>query len=118
MQDKQFQIFGKPQDLRDHGVTLEQVKLAVKKAIVNGSAAYHVTPNQQLGVQYVTRVDKAEDLGDIVIDSRGGVPITLRQIAALTTGNPLHIGEGVVNDEAGRFLGVCGVSSGSKVQMC
>ncbi len=104
LHDKQFQIFVKPQDLRDHGVTLEQVKLAVKKAIVNGSAAYHVTPNQQLGVQYVTRVDKAEDLGDIVIDSRGGVPITLRQIAALTTGNPLHIGEGVVNDEAGLFV--------------
>ena len=104
LHDKQFQIFVRPRDLRDHGITLEQVKLAVKKAIVNGSAAYHVTPNQQLGVQYRTPVDKAEDLGDIVVDNRNGVPITLRQIATLTTGNPLHIGEGVVNDEAGLFI--------------
>jgi CzcA family heavy metal efflux pump len=104
LHDKQFQIFVRPRDLRDFGVNLEQVKLAIKKAIVNGSAAYHVTPNQQLGVQYLTPVEKAEDLGDIVIDNRAGVPITLRQIATLTTGNPLHIGEGVVNDAAGLFV--------------
>src|SRR5262249_57619830 len=33
LHDKQFHIFVRPRDLRDFSITLEQVKLAVKKAI-------------------------------------------------------------------------------------
>src|SRR5262245_38633101 len=46
--DKQYQVQVKPADLRAQGVTLDQVKQAVRQAVVFGSAGFHDTPNQRL----------------------------------------------------------------------
>ncbi len=99
--EKQFQVLVRPADLRDHGVTLDQVKLAARQAVAYGSAGYHDTPNQRLAVQYATKIERPEDLGKTVVAHRKGQPILLEQLATLTTGNPPPIGEGVVNDEPG-----------------
>src|SRR5262245_444846 len=56
--DKQFQVQVKPAELRAHGITLEQVKKAVRDAVVFGSAGFHDTPNQRLPVQYSTRISR------------------------------------------------------------
>src|SRR5262249_10886255 len=91
-------------ELRDHGVTLDQVKQAARQAAVYGSAGFHDTPNQRLALQYFTRVARPEDLGRIVVAHRKGEPVLLSQVATLTTGNPAHIGAGVINDEAGLLV--------------
>jgi CzcA family heavy metal efflux pump len=102
--DKQYQIQIKPEDLRAHGVTLEQVKQAVKASVVHGSAGFHDTPNQRLALQFSTRVERPEDLARIIVAPRDGSPLFLGQVATLTTGNPPFIGEGVINDEQGLFV--------------
>jgi len=104
LHDRQYQILVKPADLRDHGLTLDQVRQGTKQAVVYGSAGFHDTPNQRLAIQHQTRVERFEDLGRTVIAHRKGEPILLGQIATLTTGNPPHIGEGVVNDEPGLLV--------------
>src|SRR5262249_32489808 len=101
LHDKQYQVLVKPQKLRDHGVTLEQVKKAVAESVVDGSAGYHITPNQSLPVRYTTQVDRPEDLAAIVVAHVKGSPVLLGQVADLTTGKGLEIGEGVINDEPG-----------------
>lgn len=102
--DRQYQILVKPEELRAHGVTLDQVKQAGRRAVVYGSAGFLDSPNQRTAMQYATRVDRPSDLGDTVVDVRKGVPLRLDQVATLTAGNPPHIGEGVINDEAGLLV--------------
>lgn len=104
LHDKHFQILVNPADLRNHGVTLNQVKAAAQQAAIYGSAGFHDTPNQRLAVQYFTQIQKPEDLGRIVVAYRNGAPVVLGQLARLTTGNPPYIGEGVINDEPGLLV--------------
>ncbi|HMC63905.1 MAG TPA: efflux RND transporter permease subunit, partial [Gemmataceae bacterium] len=102
--EKQYQVLVKPVELREHGVTLDQVKQAARQAAVYASPGFHDTPNQRLGVQYSTRIQRAEDLGQTVVAQRPGKPLLLGQVATLTTGNPPPIGEGVINDELGLLI--------------
>jgi CzcA family heavy metal efflux pump len=104
MHHKQYQVLVKPGDLRDRGVTLDQVKLALKQAALYVSAGFHDTPNQRLAIQFTSRIDKAADLANTVVGYHNGQPVRLGEIAELTTGNAPFIGEGVVNDEAGLFV--------------
>jgi CzcA family heavy metal efflux pump len=104
LHDRQYQILVKPADLRDHGLTLNQVRDATKQAVVYGSAGFHDTPNQRLAIQHQTRVERFTDLAQTVVAHRKGEPILLGQVATLVSGNPPHIGEGVVNDESGLLV--------------
>src|SRR5262249_28037361 len=104
LHDKRYHVLVKPRELRDHGVTLEQVKQAVRKSVVYGSAGYHVTHNQQLGIQYITNVERPEDLAPVVVAHVNGQPLLLGQVATLTTGKALDIGDGVINDKPGLFV--------------
>src|SRR5262249_19321225 len=45
MKRKQYQILVRPEVLRDHGLTLEQIKLAARQAAAFGSAGYLDTAN-------------------------------------------------------------------------
>jgi CzcA family heavy metal efflux pump len=110
--DRQYQVQVKPEDLRAHGVTLDQVKKAAGQAVVYGSLGYHDSPNQRQAIQYQTVIKGPEDLAQTVVASpaQNGAPtgptspIVLGQVATLTTGNPPFIGEGVVNDEQGPLV--------------
>jgi CzcA family heavy metal efflux pump len=108
--DKQYQILVRPADLRAHGVTLDQVKLAARQAVAYGSAGYHDTPNQRLAVRYETRVRRPQDLARAVVahvpspSGGGATPVLLGQVATFTIGNPPAVGDGVVNDEAGLLV--------------
>lgn len=102
--DKVFEVLLKPEAMRAHEVSLEQIKKALRDSVVHGSAGFHDTPNQRLAVQYSTKIKSPEDLARIVVAHHNGTPILLNQVADLTTGNPPFIGEGVIQDEAGLFV--------------
>jgi CzcA family heavy metal efflux pump len=104
IQPKQYQVLVNPIDLRDHGVTLDQVKLAVRQAAVYASVGFHDTPNQRLAMQYQTKINDPSDLESTVVAHHKGQPVLLGQVATVTTGNPPKIGEGVVNDEPGPLI--------------
>ncbi len=102
--DKVFQVLLKPEAMKAHEVTIEQVKKAVRDAVAHGSAGFHDTPNQRLVVYYLTKVLNPQDLARIVVAHRNNSPIYLAQVADLKTGNNPFIGEGVIQDEAGLFV--------------
>ncbi len=104
LHDKEYQVLVKPAKLRDYQITLDEVKQAVGKSVIFGSAGFHDTPNQRLPITYATKVTRPEDLADIVVAHRKGTAIRLEDVAELTTGNAPFIGEGVVNDEPGLFV--------------
>jgi CzcA family heavy metal efflux pump len=95
MTEKEYQILVKPADLKAYGVSLAQVKQAAKKAVVYGSPGYHDSENQRLGVLLTTNVEKAQDLAETVVAHVKNQPVTLGQVATLSTGNPPAIGGGV-----------------------
>lgn len=101
LHDKEYQILIRPEVLREYGLTLEDIQRAGREAVVFGSAGYHDTDNQRLAIQYQTQIN---DLGQTVVVMRNNQAITLREVATVTTGNPPHIGEGVVNDEPGLLV--------------
>jgi CzcA family heavy metal efflux pump len=102
--DKVFQVLVRPEAMRAHEVTLEQIKKAVKDSVTHGSAGFHDGPNQRFAVQFSTKIKSPDDLGKIVVAHRNGSPIYLSQVADLKAGNPPFIGEGVIQDEAGLFV--------------
>jgi CzcA family heavy metal efflux pump len=105
LHDKQYQVLVKPQVLRDHGLTVEQVKQALKNGVVYAGTGYHVSPNQQIALHYVTRIEREEDLQQVVVAHRkDSTPLLLGQVADIKPGNPLFIGDGVINDKAGLFV--------------
>ncbi|MCI0380153.1 MAG: efflux RND transporter permease subunit [Gemmataceae bacterium] len=104
LQPKQFQVLVKPGELRDFGVTLEQVKQAARQATLYASAGFHDTPNQRLAIQYASRVESASDLGKTVVAHHQGQAILLEHVSEITTGNPPYIGEGVINNDPGLFV--------------
>lgn len=102
--DKLFLVLVKPEEMRAHEVTLEQVKTAIKDSVVHGSAGFHDAPGQRMAVQYEVKVRGPNDLQKIIIAHRNGTPIHLGQVADFQIGNPPFIGEGVIQDEAGLFV--------------
>jgi CzcA family heavy metal efflux pump len=102
--DKIYTVLVKPEAMRAHEVTLEQIKDAVRKSVGHGSAGLHDTPGQRLPVQWSVKVTSPEELRRVIVAHRNGAPIYLAQVADLKTGNHPFIGEGVVQDEAGLFV--------------
>src|SRR5262249_1653395 len=111
MVDKQYQVLVSPTNLRANGVTLDQVKTAVRQSVAYARAGYLDRANQRLAIQYATRIKKPDDLANTVVayrpaDTAGGkgTPILLGQVATLTTGNAPLVGDGVVNDHEGLLV--------------
>ncbi|HZZ80566.1 MAG TPA: efflux RND transporter permease subunit [Gemmataceae bacterium] len=102
--DKVYQVLIKPEEMRAHEVTLDQVRKALQDSVVHGSAGVLHLPGQHMTVQYSTKVNAPVDLARVVVAHRNGTPIFLSQVADLKTGNNPFIGEGVVQDEAGLFV--------------
>jgi CzcA family heavy metal efflux pump len=100
---KLYRVLVRPEDMRAHNVTLDQVKQALGKSIIYTSGGF-LDSVQRLPIEFHTRVDRPSDLLDYEIVHRKGVPIYLRQIADVDTGNPARIGDGVINDEPGLFV--------------
>ncbi|MCF7908070.1 MAG: CusA/CzcA family heavy metal efflux RND transporter [Candidatus Omnitrophica bacterium] len=89
---KQYQIDIDPNKLFSHQVKLHQVISAVKKSNIDVGAKVF----EEGGVEFVVRglgfIKNTEDIEDIVIDSRGGVPIYVKNIAKVTIGSDFRRG--------------------------
>ena len=104
LHDRTYQILVDPVELRDRGVTLDQVRLASTRAIVIGSAGFLDNANQRLAIQYSTKFDGLDDLKQLIVAQRKGEPIRMGDVAQVEKASPPAIGEGVVNDEIGLLV--------------
>src|SRR5262249_52798920 len=77
MKKKQYHVQIRPDVLRDHGITLDQVKAAARQAVAYGSAGFLDTPNQRLAFQYSSPADVAGDLAKTVVTQRTDQSILL-----------------------------------------
>src|SRR5712691_9658406 len=75
---KQYQVLVDPVELRAYNVTLGQVEDALRHGNQNSSAGFRVTGGQEYLIQGVGRVSNEDEIGSIVVESRGGRPILVR----------------------------------------
>jgi cobalt-zinc-cadmium resistance protein CzcA len=83
---KQFQVFLKPEMLKNYDITIGQVKEAVEKSNRNFSGGILFKGPQEVLVKGLGRLDTLEHIGNTVITSRNNVPIFVKDVADVRVG--------------------------------
>ncbi len=102
--DRQIQVLVDPYRLHNHEVTTKDIVRATKEAVAIGGGGFIDTPNQRLPVAHTLTIHSPEDLSDVPVVIRNGVPLKLKDLADLKEGSPPPIGDAVINDGPGLLL--------------
>jgi len=103
---KQYQVLVDPVELREYNVTLGQVEDALRRGNQNSSAGFRVTGGQEYLIQGVGRVSNENEIGNIVVESRGGRPILVQNVARVQIGQALKRGEGSHKGSPAVIIGI------------
>ena len=103
---KQYQVLVDPRWLREYEVRLRDVESALRSANQNSSAGFHVAGGQEYLIQGVGRVRTEEEIGAVVIATRGARPILVRDVAQVRIGAALKRGEGSHNGRPAVIVGI------------
>lgn len=103
---KQYQVLIDPARMLATGVTLEQVVEAARGSNANASGGVYMDRGQEYVIRGIGRAQNAEDIGSTVVTVRGGVPITLDQVAEVAVGAAPKFGDGSVDAKPGVVLAV------------
>jgi len=112
---KMLQVEVDPERLAKANVTLDEVEQAVADALEVGLLRYargaHIgtggfieTPNQRLGIQYVSAGVTPETLARVPVETRNGSPLLLGDVAELVWGPQGMVGDAIINDGPGLML--------------
>ncbi len=89
---KQYQIHVRPIDLLRYDLSLSEVVEAVKANNSNVGAQFIVKNAEEYIVRSVGLAEKITDLENIVLKSKAGTPVFLRQVADVVTGGEVRRG--------------------------
>ncbi len=103
---KQYQVLVKPEKLKQYGVTLAEVTQATEQANRNAPGGFLQSPDQELLIRGVGRVQSLTDLEQSVITERQGTPVRIKDVATVALGAALKRGDGSLNGQAALILTV------------
>jgi len=103
---KQYQVLISPQQLREYELSLEEVENALRQGSQNSSAGFRVAGGQEYLIQGIGRVASEEAISGIVIASKNGRPVFIRDVADVKIGPALKRGEGSHNGKSAVVLGI------------
>ncbi len=91
---KQYQVLVDPDRLVRYGITLDEVRTALKESNQNTAGGYldEQGPNELL-VRSLGRVTSVEEIGQIVVKHRQGQSVTLSQVARIVAGKQVKRGD-------------------------
>ncbi len=90
--EKQFHVLPHPEKLQAYGLDLKQVLDVVMNSNENVGAGYLERNGEQYLIRAPGQLKDVEEIGNTVVDTRGGVPILLKEIAEVTLGKELRTG--------------------------
>ena len=110
-----LQVQVDPERLHDNGVTLEQVMTVTSDALDAGLVPYSEgafigrggwveTADIRYGVRHNQAIALPSQLAEVPIQSQNGQTLRLRDVAEVTRGHQLLIGDAVINDGEGLML--------------
>ena len=82
---KQYTAEVDPENLRRFNLTLHDVVAAVSNNNANFGGSYIEHAEQQYTVRGLGRAESIDDLGNIVVSTANGIPVLLKQVAAIET---------------------------------
>jgi CzcA family heavy metal efflux pump len=105
-EERQFQIVVQPERLAAYGVTIDEVLAAARETNGASSEGLVVTSSQEYAIQGLARAQTVEDIGATRIADRGGVPVTISDIADVRIGAALSRGQGSYRGSPAVVIGV------------
>lgn len=103
---KQFQVLVDPARLLATGITLSEVLEAARGSNANASGGVYMDRGQEYVIRGLGRIRSAADIAASVVAVRGGVPVTIGQVADVVVGPAPKFGEGSVNAQPAVVLAV------------
>ncbi len=103
---KQYQVLLRPEAMQALDVGFEQVAHALRTTNQNASGGFYVEGGQEYLLRAVGRARDVGDIANTVVTVRGGVPITVGQVAEVRVGPKIKRGEGSANAEPAVILAV------------
>lgn len=88
-----------PQELLQFNVTLPQVVSAVSASNANAGGNYLTMGSQNVNVRGLGLLNSIEEMKSVLITSRNGVPVYLRDVANVSEGHQPRLGQVGVNQE-------------------
>ncbi|MCY7366641.1 MAG: CusA/CzcA family heavy metal efflux RND transporter [Chamaesiphon sp.] len=92
--ERQFQVLVDPARLKALNVSLNEVTKAAAAANTNAPGGYLISPDNELVVRGVGRIESIQQLQRSVVKTTNGVPILLEQVADVKIGAALKRGDG------------------------
>jgi cobalt-zinc-cadmium resistance protein CzcA len=103
---KQFQVEVSPVLLEKYGLSVKQVIDALKANNRNAGGAQLSTDQQSMVIRGVGRIHGVPDIENIVLTAARGVPVVVRDVAAVHIGGAPPTGIFAVNDHQGGVEGI------------
>jgi CzcA family heavy metal efflux pump len=94
---KEYQVLVRPEALAALDLTFAQVTHALRTTNQNAAGGFHVEGGQEYLLRAVGRARSLDDIAATPVAVRGGIPITLRQVADVRAGPRSKRGEGSAN---------------------
>ncbi|MEO6057958.1 MAG: CusA/CzcA family heavy metal efflux RND transporter [Gemmatimonadales bacterium] len=94
---KQYQIQVDPRALLQYGVTLREVRDAVGANNRNVGGGYIVRGPEEYLIRGIGLAETLQDLGTIIVTSRGGTPVYVRNVAQVVIGPEVRRGAVTMN---------------------
>ncbi|HEY9849143.1 MAG TPA: efflux RND transporter permease subunit [Leptolyngbyaceae cyanobacterium] len=95
--ERQYQVLVDINKLKEFNVSLKEVTEAVQKANVNAPGGFLTTPDQELLIRGVGRIESIDQLKQSAITARNGTPVLLNQVADVQIGAALKRGDASLN---------------------
>lgn len=97
---RQYQVLADPVKLQAYNVSLTQIREAAEAANTNAAGGFLQSPDRELIIRGIGRIESLEDLQKSVVTSRNGTPILLEDVAEVKIGAALKRGDGSVNGQS------------------
>lgn len=104
--ERQYQVLIDPDKLKAYNVSVADVSKAVRDANVNVPGGFLVTPDREMLVRGIGRIESIEQLQKSAIKAINGTPILLEQVADVKIAPALRRGDGLFRGKRALILTV------------
>ncbi|RUT01545.1 cation efflux system protein [Dulcicalothrix desertica PCC 7102] len=102
----QYQVLVDPDKLKQYNISLIDVTKAAQESNKNVPGGFLITPDQEMLVRGIGRIDSIDQLKRSVIKATKGTPVLLEQVADVQIGPALRRGDGLFKGKRAVILTV------------
>jgi len=113
---KEFHVDLDPNKLIAFGVSVPDVMSAIARSNSNVGANYLDAGEQSYNIRGIGLFAGAEDIGDVMVASRSGTPLYVRQLGEVNIGNKVRLGKVGLDDQSDVVTGIVYMRRGEQTR--